>query len=183
MMSRAMILRSAFWSGRLTYRRWRGIIRRGPREHMRFFVQSFHHLPMDLLLKEIGDERFISIWPEVRKGFDKDSPPETAILDAWDAIWGVIAVGDSQYPVNSEVARLPGMRREVLKTVVCNPGISIYDLAGRLQRDYSRVWKDVRLLTEMGEIEIISDTGSKRRVKRLLPAHSINAGLAGRGEG
>lgn len=177
MTNRTIVLRSAFWSGRLTYRKWRGIIRRGPREHMRFFVQSFHHLPMDWLLKEIGDERFISIWPEVRKGFDKNSPAERTVLDAWDAIWGVIAVGDCQYPVNSEVARLPGMRREVLKTVVRNPGISIYDIARRLQRDYSRIWKDVRFLAEMGEIELRSDAQSKRRIKRLLPVHSVNAVL------
>jgi len=67
-----------------------------PREHPRFFVQSFHHLPMEWLLKEIGDERFITLWPDVRKGFDKDSPSETAVLDAWDTIWGVIASEDSQ---------------------------------------------------------------------------------------
>ena len=178
-MDKGMILRAAFWSGRMTYKKWRGIIGKGPEEHMRVFVQSFLHLPMDWLREELGDEKFITIWPEVRKGFDKNKPLEAASLDAWDAIWGVIAAGDSQYPVSAEVARLPRMRRAVLKTVVCNPGISVYGLAKRLRRDYSRVLKDVRLLTEMGEIEIRPDPQSSRKAKRLIPARSINAALAG----
>lgn len=179
MIDSAMILRSAFWSGRLTYRKWRGIVRKGPEEHLRVFVQSFLHLPMDWLLKEIGDEKFISIWPEVRKGFDKDHPLEASTLDAWDAIWGVKAAGDSQYPIKPGVASLPRMRREVLRTIVCNPGISAYDLTKKLKRDYSRVFKDVCLLIEMGEIEVRPDPDSNRKVKRLIPARSINAALAG----
>jgi hypothetical protein len=179
MIDKTMILRSAFWSGRLTYRKWRGIVRKGPEEHMRVFVQSFLHLPMEWLLNEVNSEKFISIWPEVRAGFDKNKPLEAASLDAWDAIWGVIAAGDSQYPVSAEVARFPRMRREVLKSIVRNPGISIYDLAKMIGRDYSRVFKDVRLLTEMGEIEIRLDPQSSRKAKQLIPARSINAALAG----
>ncbi len=179
MMDRAMILRSAFWSGRLTYRKWRGIVRKGPEKHLRVLVQSFLHLPMDWLLEEIGEERFISVWPEVRKGFNKDSPLEAITLDAWDAIWGVKTAGDSQYPVSAEVASLPKMRREVLKTIVRNPGISTYDLAKRIHRDYSRVLKDVRLLTEMGEVEMRLDPQSSRKAKRLIPVRSINAALTG----
>lgn len=90
-----------------------------------------------------------------------------------------MAARDSSYPVSSEVARLPRMRREVLKTVVCNPGISIYELAKRTRRDYSRVLKDVRLLTEMDEIESRPDLRSSRKAKQLLPVRSINARLAG----
>lgn len=179
MINRAMILRSAFWSGPLTYNKWRGIVRKGPREHAWVFVQSFLHLPMDWLLGEIGDEKFISIWPEVRKGFTADSPFENTALDAWDAVWGVMAVGDSQYPVSFEVARLPGRRLEVLKMVVCNPGISIYDLARRTHRNYSRVFKDVQLLVEMGEIESRPDPRSGRKARQLLPVRSINNMLAG----
>ena len=178
-MNRTMILRSAFWSGPLTYRKWRGIVRKWPREHAWVFLQSFLHLPMDWLLGELGDDRFISIWPEVRKGFSENSPFERTVRDAWDAIWGVMAAGDSQYPVSFEVASLPGRRREILKTIVYNPGISIYDLARRTRRDYSRVLKDVRLLAEMGEIENRPDPHSNRKAKQLLPVHSINARLAG----
>lgn len=129
--------------------------------------------------QEIGDEKFIIIWPEVRKGFDENLPLEALVLDAWDAIWGVVGAGDSQYPVSHEVARLPRMRREVLKTVVCNPGISIYELAKRLRRDYSRVLKDIRLLTAMGEIEIRPGPQPSRKAKHLIPARSINAALVG----
>ncbi len=178
MTDRVMVLRSAFWSGRLTYKKWRGILRGGPQAHMRIFVQAFLHMPMDWLLGEIGTEKFISIWPDVRNEFSMDSPFEKGVLDAWDAIWGVKITGDSQYPVSFDMARLPRRRREVLKTIVCNPGISIYGLAKRTRRDYSRVLKDVRLLAETGEIEIRLDHGSSRKAKQLLPVRSINAELA-----
>lgn len=174
-----MILRTAFWSGDLTYRKWRGIVRKGPQGHLRVFVQAFLHLPIAWLIGEIGTEKFISIWPEVRKGFAIDSPFEKTVMDAWDAIWGVMVAGDSQYPVSPEIARLPKMRREILKTVVCNPGISVYDLAKRTGRDYSRVLKDVCLLTEMDEIESRQDPQSSRKAKQLLPMRSINTMLAG----
>jgi hypothetical protein len=179
MTGNGMVLRSAFWSGRLTYRKWRGIIRRGPRTHMRVFVQSFLHLPMGWLLGELGEEKFLSLWPEVRKELRADLSYESAVRNAWDAIWGVVAAGDSQYPVSPEVAGLSRMRREVLKAVVRNPGISVYGLAKMLSRDYSRVLKDVRLLAEMDEIQSRPDPRSNRRAKQLLPVRSINAGLAG----
>jgi len=134
---------------------------------------------MEWLLGEIGPERFVSIWPDVRKGFSEDSPLEKTALDAWDALWGVMAAGDSQYPVDPEVARLPRKRREVLKTIVSNPGISIYDLAKRTRRDYSRVLKDVRILAEMGEIESRPDPRSTRKAKQLVAVRSINTRLAG----
>ena len=178
-MNRTMILRSAFWSGPLTYSKWRGIVRKGPLEHAWVFVQSFLYLPMDWLLGEIGDEKFISIWPDVRKGFSANSPLEIIVHDAWDAVWGVMAAGDAQYPVSFEVASLPGRRREVLKMVVCNPGISIYDLARRTHRNYSRVFKDVQLLVEMGEIESRPDPRSGRKARQLLPVRSINNTLVG----
>jgi hypothetical protein len=175
----AKVLRSAFWSGRLTYKMWRGMVRRGPETHRRIFVQAFLHLPMDWLLGELGDEKFISVWPQVREEFSGDSPFETAMRDAWDAFWGVRVAGDSQYPVRSGLADLPGKRREVLKAIVRNPGISVYALSRALHRDYSRVFKDVRLLIEMGEIQVRQDVRSNRKITRLLPVRSINTALAG----
>ncbi len=179
MTSKAMILRSAFWSGPITYRKWRGFVRREPQAHMRVFVQSFLHLPMDWLMKEIGEDKFISIWPEVRNEFGADSPFEMMMRDAWDAIWGVMVAGDSQYPVSPEVAQFPRMRREVLKTVVTNPGISIYNTAKRLNRNYSRVLKDVHYLAGINEIESKNDPDSSRNAKRLVPVRSVNARLVG----
>ncbi|MCC6543276.1 MAG: MarR family transcriptional regulator, partial [Nitrospirae bacterium] len=66
-----------------------------------------------------------------------------------------------------------------LKMVVCNPGISIYDLARRTDRNYSRVFKDVQLLVEMGEIESRPDPRSGRKARQLLPVRSINNELIG----
>ena len=173
------VLRSAFWSGHFTYRKWRGMVRRGPGEHMRVFVQAFLHLPMDWLLRELGDERFLSVWPRVRESFADDSPFEITMRDAWDAVWGAKAAGDAQYPVSAEIGALPGKRREILQAVVLNPGVSIYALARKLHRDYTRVFKDVRVLTDMGEIQLRREMSSNRRITRLLPTRSVNVALAG----
>ncbi len=178
MTEREMILRSAFWSGRFTYRKWRGILRRGPQAHRRVFVQAFLHLPMEWLLDEIGTEKFISIWPEVRKGFSRDSALAKTVCDAWDALWGVKAAGDSQYPIRPGIVQLARKRREVLKAIVSNPGISIYGLAKMTDRNYSRVFKDVRLLVEMDEVELRDDLRSRRKAKQIWPQHSVNIALA-----
>ncbi len=178
-MNTEKILRSAFWSGRLSYRKWRGMVRRGPQAHKRVFVQAFLHLPMRWLLEEVGERRFISIWPGVREEFSLDSPFEKTMVEAWDALWGVMAAGDAQYPVSQGVASLSAKRREILKIIVSNPGVSVYGLAKRLRRDYSRVLKDVRLLEAMGEVERRPDPASSRGVKRLVPLRSINARLSG----
>jgi len=177
MTEREMILRSAFWSGRFTYRKWRGILRRGPQAHRRVFAQAFLHLPMEWLLDEIGTERFISIWPEVRKGFSTDSALAKTVLDAWDALWGVKAAGDSQYPIRPGIIQLARKRREVLKAIVSNPGISIYGLAKMTHRNYSRVFKDVRLLAEIDEVELRDDLCSRRKAKQIWPQHSVNIAL------
>ncbi|MBI5969963.1 MAG: hypothetical protein HY884_02280 [Deltaproteobacteria bacterium] len=71
------------------------------------------------------------------------------------------------------------MRREVLKMIVCNPGINVYELAKKTQRDYSRVLKDVRLLIGMIEVESRPDPRSSRKSNQLLPIRSINVRLAG----
>lgn len=175
------ILRQAFWSGETSYRRWRGIMRRGPEGHRKAFWQSFLYLPVRWLLQEIGEERFIEVWPEIRNEFNIDSPEERTAVDAWDAIWGMIATGDSQYPVDPDVATISRMRREILQLVVCNPGISAYAVAKKTERNYSRVYKDIQLLIEKGMVESRPKAGSTRREMLLIPKRSLNAGLAGLG--
>src|SRR3972149_5331785 len=103
---RQRILRQAFWSGEMSYRRWRGIMRRGPEGHRKTFRQSFLYLPVRWLLYEIGEERFVEVWPEIRDEFSMDSSEERTAVNAWDAVWGMIAAGDSQYPVDPDVATL-----------------------------------------------------------------------------
>lgn len=66
--------------GDLTYRKWRGIIRKGHEAHTRAFVQAFLHLPMDWLIGEIGTEKFISIWPE--------DMAQEIMYDAWETATG-----------------------------------------------------------------------------------------------
>lgn len=174
---RQRILRQAFWSGDMSYKRWRGIMRSGPEGHRKAFWQSFLYLPLRWLLQEIGEERFIEVWPEIRDEFNTDSPEERTAVDAWDAVWGMIATGDSQYPVDPGVAILSSRRREVLQIVVCNPGISAYSVAKKTERNYSRVYKDIQMLIEKGMVESRPRVGSMRREIQLIPRLSENAKL------
>lgn len=170
-----MILRRAFWSGGMSYRKWRGIMRKGPEGHRKAFWQSFHYLPMRWLLREIGEDRFIDVWPGIRSEFSTTSPGERTARDAWDAVWGLLAVGDSQYPVDPHVAGLSRKRREILRFIVCNPGISAYAVARKMKRDYSRVYKDIRELVEKGMIEAGIAPVSPRHELQLVPRMSANA--------
>src|SRR3989338_143548 len=136
---RQRILRQAFWSGEMSYRRWRGIMRRGPEGHRKTFRQSFLYLPVRWLLHEIGEERFVEVWPAIRDEFSMDSSAERLAVHAWDAVWGMIAAGDSQSPVAPEVAMIPRRRREILHLIGRTPEMSAYPVAKKTGRDYSRI--------------------------------------------
>lgn len=90
----------------------------------------------------------------------------------------MIATGDSQYPVDPDVAMMSHKRREILRLVVCNPGISAYSVAKRTERNYSRVYKDIQMLIEKGMVESRPRAGSMRRELQLIPKMSDNARLA-----
>jgi DNA-binding transcriptional ArsR family regulator len=173
------ILIKAFWSGRMDYRKWRRIIRNTPEGHRKTFYQSFLHLPMRWLLKEIGTERFVKIWPLIRYEFRDTSAADWKAKDGWDALWGMITVGDSQYPVTPQVSGLSRKRREIMRLIVRTPGISFYEIAKETKRDYSRVYKDISLLKEMGMVNSIEKKDSIRKIRQLIPVHSVNAILAG----
>lgn len=161
----------------MNYRRWRGIMRRGPDGHRKTFRQSFLYLPMRWLLHEIGEDRFVKIWPDIRIEFSADSLEEKTAMDAWDAVWGMAAAGDSQYPVLRDVAALSGKRREILRLIVCNPGISAYAVAKKTKRNYSRVYKDIQKIIAEGMAESRPMPGSARRELQIIPKRSGNAEL------
>jgi len=163
----------------MSYRRWRGIMRRGPEGHRKTFRQSFLYLPVRWLLHEIGEERFVEVWPGIRDEFSMDSSEERTAVNAWDAVWGMIAAGDSQYPVDPDVAMISRKRREILQLIVRNPGISAYSVAKKTGRDYSRIYKDIQTLIEKGMIESRPRVGSIRREMQLIPKRSGNSILAG----
>ena len=94
-------------------------------------------------------------------------------------MWGMIAAGDSQYPVDPDVAMISRKRREILQLIVRNPGISAYSVAKKTGRDYSRIYKDIQTLIEKGMIESRPRVGSIRREMQLIPKRSGNPMLAG----
>lgn len=172
------ILRQAFWSGKMSYRNWRGILRSDALGHKNILLQSFRYLPMSWLLQEIGEDRFVKIWPSLRSGFNPVFPEEKTAKDAWDAIWGMIAAGDSQYTVDTAVAGLSRLRREILKLIMCNPGVTAYLIAKETGRSYSRVHKDIQMLIENELVTSRPMPSSVRKERCLLPKNSINASLA-----
>lgn len=178
---RERILRQAFWSGKISYRKWRGILLGDATAHRNILLQAFRYLPISWLLREIGEDRFVKIWPSLRDGFDVSSPEERNAKDAWDAVWGIVAAGDSQYPVDAAVGDLSTKRREILKLVINRPGATAYAIAKETGRSYSRVYKDIGMLVEKGVIEARQPLpGSVRKERCIVPKKSINASLAQR---
>lgn len=161
----------------MPYRAWIGSMKRGETSVLK---QSFKHLPLRWVIQEVGKDFIVKRWPSIREViYDQYDPILTQRCEAWDAVWGTLSTGDSQYPVMEEVAILSKKRREVLKEVIANVGISIYDLAKHTNRDYTRVHKDVTLLKEKGLIESRRvSSGENREVASLLPVHSVNRDLA-----
>lgn len=175
---RERILRQAFWSGKISYRKWRGILRDDATAHRNILLQAFRCLPISWLLHELGEDRFVKIWPALRDGFDVSSPEERNAKDAWDAVWGITVAGDSQYPVDPAIGDLPIKRREILKLVINRPGVTAYSIAKVTGRSYSRVHKDIVILVEKGIIEARQPLpGSARRERHLMPEKSINGRL------
>ncbi len=172
-------LRKAFWSGAFPYCKWFAIISAldfsGHRETLK---SSFQYLPVYWLLDEFKPQRFIRKWPELRTLFDPAAPMEKRRLQIWDTLWALLATGDSQYPVSQAVAELGTKRRAFLREVIENPGITTYELSRKHGRDYSRAYKDQRLLVDKNLLWIGEDKRNGRKIHRLYASDSVNTTLA-----
>jgi len=162
-------IRKTYWSGPPPLERflawWRN-----PRRHAAMLRAALTYMdPMALLRFAMGSEWLVRHWPDLREGFSESDPLETQARDVWDALWGAYAVGDSQYPAHlmRTVAHLGKARRRLLREIVVEPGLSVYALAKRLRRDYSRVYKDVRLLETLGLVETREARTPQGRRQRL----------------
>lgn len=170
-------LRAAFWSGDLSEKKWRRAIRDPAMGHQAILKTSFEHMPSPLLIREMGEKEFIKRWPSIRKLFDANNPGEYKRLLLFDAIWGILTTGDSRYPVSEQTASLSKGRLQILREVVRHPGVSIYTLSRKLGRDYSRIFKEVKMLASQKLLEIKKDRIRGRNVSRLFARHSINTEL------
>ncbi|MYI88693.1 MAG: hypothetical protein F4082_00025 [Gammaproteobacteria bacterium] len=175
-MDKLEILRQAFWSGAPTYRQFRGYLR-DVETHKKIVATSFRHLPMNFILEEYGKDRFIRDWPKIRSEFNFDQPLDQKPLETYDAIWGLWCVGDSQYPVSSAVARLSKRRKHIMRLVINEPGISIYSLAKRQNRNYSSVYKDVKYLIDLNLLDTTVAKSRGRIIKKIVAPDSINTRL------
>ncbi len=172
------ILKQAFWSGVPTYRQFRGYLR-DPIKHKKSVATAFRHLPLNFIINEYGQARFIKDWPEIRKDFHDDAPLDQKPLNAFDVIWGLLAVGDSQYPVSSTISNISKKRRDILRQAIEVPGISVYELAKKQKRDYSSVYRDVRYLINKTLIKAIKGFKNGRAQKKICVPDSMNTQLAG----
>lgn len=169
------MLRRAFWSGDFPYAKWRRIMRaRAIVGHIETLKTSFIRLPKGFLVQEVGEERFIKLWPKIRSHMNISNGSEAKAISEWDTIWGVLAVGDSQYPVSEDIATMGKKRRNLLKTIAQEPGISIYRLSKRAERDYSRVYKDVKELMSRGALDSKKSRDKGRQVVHLFANNSLN---------
>lgn len=171
-------LRTAFWSGGISVKKWRRAIRARSLSHKALVKTSFMHMPSVLLVREIGRKEFIKRWPELRKLFNPRNNSERKRLLLFDSIWGLLTAGDSQYPVSEQIARLSKGRRQILREIVNHPGITIYALSEKVNRQYSRVFKEVKMLAALNLVDIKEDRHQGRKISKLTSPHSINTELA-----
>jgi hypothetical protein len=177
------ILKKAFWDRDVPPKKWRKTLAQGdPSVSRNIVASSFKHLPSRWLVNQIGEETFIKRWPVLREVLQNENDPiAKQRLDSWDALWGILAVGDSQHPVCPEIGAMGSKKRELLKGVIRCGICSVYDLARSVGRDYSRVYKDVRVLTESGFVSVEQKkTAQNRNVNILRARFSINPELAER---
>lgn len=171
------LINEGFWGGNLPVARWSAAIK-DPMRASRFIIKtSFDYMPSKVLIHEMGEKQFIKAWPAIRSLFDQQNQQDLKRLKIFDCSWGILAAGDSQYPVSQKVANLSKGQRALLSEVVTWPGISIYALHKRAEREYSRVFKEVKLLVEQQLIEIRKAVQSGRVVSCLFAAESINTKL------
>jgi len=174
----APVIRTAFWSGTLPEKKWRQAMQGSPAAHKLIVKTSFAQMPSTALIAELGEKRFLKVWPEIRKLFDPGDAKDRQRLLLFDSAWGILATGDSQYPVSEQVAALSKGRLALLREIVNSPGLSIYNLAKKTARSYSRVFKEVKLLADYGLVAVEEDKVGNRKVGKLYARESINTKLA-----
>lgn len=175
------VLKMAFWDRTLSPSKWLTAICGGDIEVCRnIIVPSFKFLPLRWLVHQIGVDVFVKRWPVLRDALnDCNDPLLMQRRSAWDALWGLLSVGDSQHSVRMDIAVLGRKRRELLRIIVNHPAVSTYDLAKITGRDYSRVHKDVRQLVATGLVSLCpARTAENRAVNILQPVFSVNRELA-----
>src|ERR1039457_259704 len=173
-------LKMAFWDRTIPHSEWRKAISQGdPKTHCNVIVSSFKYLPMRWLVDHIGEEKFVKRWPLLRGSLeDSRDPLSMQRLEAWDAIWGILSVGDSQYPIRKEIVSLGRKKLDLLKTIVTHGVCSTYDLSKISGRNYSRVYKDVRYLVEGKLVSLTQEkTAENRTVNILRSTLSVNSDL------
>lgn len=173
------IIDTAFWSGSISLKKWRqAVVNDRSLRHKTIIKTSFDFIPSTFIVREIGEQNFIKRWPAIRQFYNPADRHDKNRLLLFDSTWGILAVGDSQYPVSENVANLSKGRRALLGEVARWPGISIYDLSKRMERDYSRVFKDVGMLVEQGLVETKTSIAGGRKTSNLYSPESVNTKLS-----
>jgi len=170
--------RGAFWSGIVSASKWHSMLG-NPGKHGKMIKAFFDARPPDTALKTMGEKRFIKQWPKIRNLFSQAERKDQARQRLFDATWSVLVTGDSQYPVNAKITSLSKGRQAIIKATIETPGISIYQLAKGVHRDYSRVYKEVMLLQEK-KIFVVTKGGKShgRQISQVFAKDSINTKLA-----
>lgn len=170
--------RGAFWSGIVSADKWRAMLG-NPGKHGKMIKAFFDAMPPDTALETMGEQRFIKQWPKIRNLFSQAERKDQARQRLFDATWSVLVTGDSQYPINVKITSLSKGRQAIIKATVETPGISIYQLAKGVHRDYSRVYKEVMLLQGKKVLDVTKkEKDQGRQISQVFAKDSINTKLA-----
>jgi len=174
------VLKMAFWDRMISYPTWKRIICGREPDYSDVILRSFTYLPMRWLVEVMEEDKFLLRWPLLREPILASGEPlALRRVPAWDALWGIICVGDSQFPVSQEVSSLPRKKRQLLKIIVLEGICSLHDAAMISGRNYDVVRRDVNYLAQKGLVSVSCHrSGSNGAMTTVVAPASINAELA-----
>ncbi len=139
---------TAFWSSKLTIAQWKKRMVDAQNHHTTV-IHSLAWMPIEFVLQQMGHKWFIRGWPQWRNHMlQQEGELFRTPLASLDAVWGTITVGDSQYKPKTIFSTLSKGRLNLLRYFVKELGSSAYAAAKALNRDYSRVYKEILWLEQ-----------------------------------
>lgn len=168
---------SAFWDrGRLTYEKWLRVVNE---RDARTISQSVGYMrPADFIELVGGDDAFAKMWPECRDMVqEREYQRVSDKMNILDALWSMIVVGDVGAPVAKTILEYPRKKKSTFKAVLDGYGRkSIYEIAKKMNRNYRRVFDDIKSFETSGFVVLRRECCGARMV--CLPVVLSNANVS-----
>jgi hypothetical protein len=145
----------AFWDRpKLTYENWLAAVLNSDSRADTLLKQSMLHMKCSSFVELIGSQAFIDHYPEWRNLLTDDNPRTWTKKCLLDALWSWRVCGTA-YMKNPTQAWF-SLTKKQKETFYCISEFgygSIYQVAKRMDRNYRRVFDDVKKLIDLGIIQ------------------------------